>query len=106
MGSMASLELDRLAAHIWHWCLEKNIFISAVDIVDHVVADFYSRHFSDSTEWMLKSDIFGRLCHHFFVPDLFTSRINKQLDCIVSWYPKPVAVFTDAFSVSWQTHSL
>jgi hypothetical protein len=108
MGGMASLDLDKLASDIWHWCLPKNIFISAVHIagIDNTIADFYSRQFSDSTEWMLKPEIFKRLCRHFFTPDidLFASRINKQLDCFVSWYPEPGAIFNDAFSVSWNSY--
>ncbi|XP_053390973.1 uncharacterized protein LOC128553808 [Mercenaria mercenaria] len=108
MGGMTSPELDRLSAKIWSWCLERNIFISAVYIkgFENVEADWYSRNFSDSTEWRLKPWIFNRLCSHFFMPDidLFASRINKQLDTFISWFPEPGAVCNDAFSCSWHDY--
>lgn len=51
MGGMASLDMDRLATDIWDWCLERNIFVSAIYIPGklNVHADFYSRNFSNST---------------------------------------------------------
>jgi hypothetical protein len=104
MGGMTSVSMDALASSIWHWCINKNIYVSAVYIpgVENS-ADFFSRNFSDSTEWMLKKDIFLRICKEFFVPnvDLFASRINKQVDTFVSWFPEPGAIFCDAFSVNW-----
>ena len=68
------------------------------------MADFYSRNFSDSTEWMLKDDIFQRVCTHFFMPDidLFSSRLNKKLSRFISWFPEPGAFHVDAFSLSWK----
>jgi hypothetical protein len=105
MGGMASMGMNDLAFDIWTWCLKRNIFISAVYIPgsDNVVADYFSRNFSDSTEWMLKSDIFKRLCNHFFQPDfdLFASKLNRQLKDFVSWFPDTEAKFYDAFSISW-----
>lgn len=107
MGGMTSLELDVLSGNIWQWCLQRNIYISAIHIAgtDNKTADYYSRNFSDSTEWRLKPEIFKRLCKHFFQPqiDLFASRINRQLDNFVSWFPEPGASFNDAFSRSWST---
>lgn len=88
LGGMASIEMDRLAGSIWKWCIERNIFISASHLSGskNITADFLSRNFSDSTEWMLKKDIFDRICNQFFLPDvdLFSSRLNKQLDSFVS----------------------
>ena len=62
-----------------------------------------SRHFSDSSEWQLKQEIFQRICHHFFTPDidLFASRLNCQLSKFVSWTFDPQASYTDAFTISW-----
>lgn len=105
MGGMASKPLDDLTKQIWDWCLERNIYISAVHVAGkaNVTADFYSRNFSDSTEWMLKKDIFDRLCVQFFTPsiDLFASRLNKQLDVFVSWLPEPGSFGSDALSMQW-----
>ena len=105
MGGMASLEMDKLAKKIWQWCLERDIHLCASHIssCENVSADFSSRNFSDSTEWMLKKEIFQRLCKQCFVPDidLFASRLNYQVEKFVSWLPEPGAFRYDAFSFSW-----
>ncbi len=86
--------------------LGKENFLSAVHIAGkyNIQADFLSRNFSDSTEWMLKKEIFQRLCAQTFLPDidLFASRLNCQLKKFVSWFPEPGGFKTDAFSFSWQ----
>ena len=105
MGGMTSPKMDNLAMQIWEWCIERDIYLSASHICSeiNVHADFSSRNFSDSTEWMLKKEIFQRLCDQCFVPDidLFASRLNYQVDKFVSWYPEPGAFRNDAFSFSW-----
>ena len=52
-----------------------------------------------------KKRIFLRLCVQFFTPeiDLFASRLNKQLDCFVSWFSEPGAYAVNAFSISWSS---
>lgn len=79
--------------------------MSAVHVpgVENVEADYYSRNFSDSSEWSLKRHMFDRLCLHFFRPDidLFSSRNNRQLDRFVTWFPEPGPCFVDAFAISW-----
>ncbi|MCG8094339.1 MAG: hypothetical protein JAZ17_12090 [Candidatus Thiodiazotropha endolucinida] len=106
MGGIASISLDQLALELWQWCLDREIYMSASFIpgVFNVTADFNSRNFSDSTEWMLKKELFERLCDHFFQPDvdLFASRNNHQIDKFVSWFPQPGAWQYDAFSFSWK----
>ena len=54
--------------------------------------------FSDSTEWMLKKQIFDRLCRQRFMPDVdqFVRRLNKQLVMFVSWFPDVGAYRNDA----------
>ena len=108
-GGMTSHDMDALASKIWNWCINKNIFISAVHIsgVSNVQADFLSRNFSDCTEWQLKRQIFDRLCKQCFLPDidLFASRLNRQLDKFVSWFPEVGAYRNDAFSFSWHSFS-
>lgn len=104
MGGITSEKLDKLAKSIWEWCLIRNIYISANYIPGiQNTADFFSRHFSDSIEWMLKRSVFDRLCKHFFQPDidLFASSVNRQLERFVSWFPAPGACHCDAFSVFW-----
>ena len=109
MGGMTSSDMDSLTYNIWNWCIQRNIYISAVHIsgFSNVRADYLSRHFSDSTEWMLKREIFERLCSQCFLPDvdLFASRLNKQLSTFVSWFPEVGAYRNDAFSFSWHQFS-
>jgi len=105
MGGMTSKHMDSLARSIWEWCLERNIYLSAIHIPgsQNVEADFYSRNFSDSTEWMLKKDIFARICQQLFTPsiDLFASHLNTQMSKFVSWFPEPGSFHNNAFTLSW-----
>ena len=103
-GSVISLHT--ITKDIWLWCYERNIYISAVHIAgkENVEPDNLSRIFNDSSEWMLKPEIFTEICSHFFKPeiDLFSSRLNHQVEKYVSWFPDPEAFATDAFSFSWK----
>lgn len=107
MGGMV-LRLDKLTFYIWTWCLEKNNFLSASYLKgsDNYMADFYSRNFFGSSEWMLKKKIFQRICLEFFTPDidLFASRINCQLKKYVSYFPSPDSFKNDAFSYEWTSY--
>ena len=108
MGGMVSPSMDRLAVSIWNWCIKRDIYLTAVYIrgVENS-ADFYSRNFSDSTEWQLKKEIFDRLCKHFFQPDvdLFASSLNHQISNFVSWFPESGAMACNAFSMNWNSFS-
>ena len=90
---------------IWLWCMNKNILVTAVHILgkENIYPDNLSRNFNDTSEWKLKSSVFQLVSKHFFTPDLdlFASRINKQLNRYVSWFPDPEAFATDAYSFSW-----
>ena len=105
MGGMTCSVMDSIARDVWYWCIKRDIFITAVHIpgVKNVEADFYSRNFSDSSEWMLKKQVFERICCQFFTPliDLFASRLNKQTELFVSWFQEPGAIFANAFHMSW-----
>ena len=108
MGGMNSREMDKLAGTIWRWCIDRDIFISASHLsgFENLTADFLSRNFSDATEWKLKKEIFDRVCKQLFIPDvdLFSSRLNRQLEKFVTWFPEPGSYRTDAFSFSWQNY--
>jgi hypothetical protein len=97
--------LDKLSVEIWPWCSSRKIFLTAQYIpgAENIAADHMSRHFSDSSEWQLKHELFQRICHHFFTPDidLFASRLNCHLSKFVSWTFDPQASYTDAFTISW-----
>ena len=108
MGGMNSREMDKLAGTIWQWCIDRDIFISASHFSgsENFTADFLSRNFSDATEWKLKKETFDRVCKQLFIPDvdLFSSRLNRQLEKFVTWFPEPGSYRTDAFSFSWQNY--
>ena len=105
MGGITSDKLDDLAICIWSWCQERNFYITAIHVpgVENVTADYKSRIFNDSNEWMLKKDIFTRICKQTVVPsvDLFASRLNHQIQNYVSWSFDPGASAVDAFTISW-----
>jgi hypothetical protein len=106
MGGMRSRKLDFLASEIWNWCIDRNVFVTAQFIpgVDNVEADRESRNFSENKEWVLKPEIFVRICDQTFMPevDLFASRIARQLDNYVAWTFDPDAIAIDAFSIDWR----
>ena len=91
---------------IYEWACPRGIILSAEHIkgCENVDADRASRVTYMSAEWMLKPDIFDRLCKAFDTSpciDLFATRINSQLESYVSWKPDPNACHTDAFTMSW-----
>ena len=100
-GGMNSVDMDDLSKQIWEWYLCRNIYISGIDIPGILnSADFYSRNYQDSTEWMLKLDIFERLCKQTDT-DLFASTFNTRLPEFISWFLEPDAYAVNAFSLSW-----
>lgn len=80
---MQSKELCELSVEIWHWCFERKLRISAQSLpgIEHIYANSLSRKHSNSTEFMLKSEIFERMCTRnqclMHDIDLFVSRRNK-----------------------------
>ena len=57
MGGMSSISMDNLAKTIWLWCIDREIHISATYVasIDNS-ADYFSRNFWDSIEWMLNKN--------------------------------------------------
>ena len=106
MGGVNSKSCNEMAKEIWHWCIQRHIWISVKHIPgkENVVADFKSRNFSDEgTEWQLNRDIFNKICQKFGTPqiDLFASRLNTQLPRYISRNPDPEAESVDAFMTDW-----
>ncbi|VDH99325.1 Hypothetical predicted protein [Mytilus galloprovincialis] len=99
------LPLLEITKQIWHWCIKNKVLLSAVHIPgkENIIPDNLSRNFNDTSEWKLNESVFNEVTKHFFIPDtdLFASRLNKQLNNFVSWFPDPDAYATDAFSFSW-----
>ncbi|KAK6170548.1 hypothetical protein SNE40_018919 [Patella caerulea] len=100
--------LHELSKCIWLWCYKKSIYLSAKHIQGkfNLEADFLSRNFSNSTEWMLHENTFNKICNYFGTPDidLFASSLNYQIESYVSWYPDPYCLACDAFTISWNNY--
>jgi len=105
MGGTYSLECNKIAREIWTWCIQRNIWVTAISLPgkENVDADRESRTFNDNTESSLKGNIFHSIVETYGTPsiDLFASRINRKVSRYVSWRPGPEAQFVDAFSCSW-----
>lgn len=105
MGGTKSIICDWLAQSIWHWCIQRRIWLTAAFVPGkcNIVADTCSRKFNDNLEWKLKENIFEKLVHLWKLPtiDLFASRLNYQIKRYASWQPDPEAANIDAFSFSW-----
>ena len=106
MGTSHSCEANELTKQIWFFCLERNIWLSAVFIPGKLnkEADALSRDKNLDAEWCLKRDIFVKALKFLKVMpviDLFASRLNYQIDKYASFRPDPEAFCVDAFSICW-----
>ena len=63
-----------------------------------------SRFFKDNIEWSFVPKIVDQLCAEFFTPeiDLFTSRLNDQVDNYFSRFPDHRSQEIDDLSQSWE----
>ena len=107
MGGSKSHQLNRLAKEMWSWCIEKNIWLSAVHIAGKInaSADNRSRKFSDKHEWALNNSQFQEIARAFpeLDIDLFASRLNNKLPAYCSWKPDPGCAYVDAFTINWNS---
>ena len=105
MGGSKSTQLNNLAKEMWTWCINKNIWVSAVHIAGklNTSVDNKSRNFSDKHEWSLSKEYFQEIVSVYpeLNIDLFASRLNNQLDVYCSWKPDPGCTYVDAFSIDW-----
>lgn len=105
MGGTHSIKCNEVARDIWEWAISRNNWLLPCYIpgILNVEADFASRVFDDTTEWMLHKKVFQDITSVFGIPDidLFASNMNHQLERYVSWSPDCKAVAVDAFSMFW-----
>ena len=96
--------LNTLIRDIWLWCIQHDFDITAIHVpgVDNI-ADHGSRKHGLETEWCLKQSEFIKIENKYgpFDIDLFASRINKKIDCYVSWHKDHEAFHIDAFTMDW-----
>ena len=105
MGGIHSEACNNVALEIWHWCKQRDIWLTASHIagVDNSTADAQSRQFNDRTEWQLAKWAFDMCVDKWGSPtiDMFASQLNTQLPIFAAWKPDPQASYVDAFSISW-----
>ena len=96
---------NKLTIEIWEIYIKHLSILSAAYFPGkhNVIADLASREFQDSTEWIISTVRFEKLCSTFGKPnmDLFASRHDKQLEHYASSLPDPASSIIDAISVSW-----
>ena len=82
LGGTRSLELNSIAVKMWAWCLERNMFLSALYVpgITNKTADLLSRLKFESTEWMLSPKIFKQIVYVFrmLVLDMFASFLGPK----------------------------
>ena len=108
MGGRKPL-LNELAKQIWHWCENKNIWISAFHIPGrlNVRADQLSRlkkKCNEDMEWGLIQNIYDRIEQKMgqIDIDLFASKGNCKNPVFISYVPEKDALAVNAFSVMWK----
>ena len=107
LGGTKSRACNYITKECWEIAQKFNSHLSASHIpgIHNSLADFKSRSYKESAEWMLDSTIFNKITNLWGVPeiDMFASHENFQCNTYVSWLPDPGAQFIDAFSISWET---
>ncbi|XP_011883838.1 PREDICTED: uncharacterized protein LOC105570987 [Vollenhovia emeryi] len=105
MGSIQFPKLAALAKVIWQWCEVRNLHLLAsyISSEDNYIADAESRVISTETEWELNASAFEEISDQFgpFDIDLFATYANSKCDSFCSWFPDPLSVAVDAFTVDW-----
>jgi len=104
-GGTISQTLCELALEIWDWCLNRNIFLSAMHVEGekNVLADALSRRKFAPTEWMLHKPTAKRLFDRWGTPqiDLFATGKNKQIPTFFARRWEPTSSGTNALAQNW-----
>ena len=107
LGGTKCRACNYITKECWEIAQKFNSHLSASHIpgIHNSLADFKSRSYKESAEWMLDSTIFNKITNLWGVPDIdmFASHENFQCNTYVSWLPDPGAQFIDTFSISWET---
>ena len=63
MWGTHSRECITIAKDIWHWCIDRQIWLTAAHIrgTKNVEADRESPVYTDNKEWMIRPDIFRKI---------------------------------------------
>ena len=105
-GGTRSKALCDLSALVTNWCEFRNIQLTAFHLPGSLnfIADRESRTDMDASDWLLDRRIFSKIQSLWTVDiDLFANAWNAQLPVFTSWFPQPLALSTNAFSLSWKS---
>ena len=106
MDGTGSREMTALAKEIWEFALSQKIIITAEFLPGkfNVRADWASRNFQDSSEWLLSPKVFQVISQNWGTPeiDLFASRATHQLHACRAWRPDPHRQATDVLQWKWK----
>ena len=101
LGGAQNREIAILAKEIWDFALSRKITITAEYLPGRLntEADWASRHFHDSSEWLLSPGLFRLICKKQGTPsvDLFASRACHPLLLYVTWKTDPLSQGIDRF---------
>ena len=107
-GGTISFDLCMLALAMWEWAEARNIHLSAVYLPGqlNLITGTLSCLIDLDSEWMLNPLIFRQVCSTYSIPkvDLFATQVNNQVPNLVSWFPDPEAMATNAFTFPWSGH--
>ncbi|OXA46451.1 hypothetical protein Fcan01_18846 [Folsomia candida] len=107
-GGCRSTGAHDVAKKLWRWAESHDFTIAAnyINTKDNYVADKLSRKQNDSSDFMLSTFYFDRICREFGVPeiDLFASHGTTQCKRFYSYKPDPTSEGIDAFSFTWVEH--
>ena len=99
-------EMIAISKEIWGFALSKGITITAEYLPDrwNVRANWASRNFQDSSEWLISPRVFQEICVKWGFPqlDLFASRAYHQMRSYLSCEEDPHSLATDPFQQSWK----
>ena len=109
MGTSKCKNRNQLVKDLWLWCMEHNVWLTAVHIpgAENIDADQQSRVLNTSTEWTLNKSIFATAISKLGVCpniELFASRLNFQIQPYVSFNPDPGAIAINVFHMSWKPY--
>ena len=106
MGGTQNKEIIAISKEIWEFELSKWTMITTEYMPGrlNVRADWASRNFKDSSEWLLSPRVFQKICGKWGFPelDLFTSRACRQIRSYLSWKEDLYTLATDTFQQSWR----
>lgn len=106
-GGCRSRTCNDLACSIWHWCIEKRLWITSLPPIC-LGAKYSSKQ--QNIWWYYGVDVI-QVCiwTHFsawgpFKLDMLTSGLNAQVNGYVSYQPVSSAKHVHAFTMSWTTN--